>query len=100
MAERTPCLNGNVAVHHAVLDMIQPLQVLKLTHNLPTLSTSVFHLQGLKHLRSLHLGVPPLDFVMYDQLVWNHEWPPARGGIAALNQGFSRLSTLHVCSAP
>lgn len=91
----------NLAVHHVSPESVHPLQVLKLTHNLPTLSTSVFHLQALKHLRSLHLGVPPLDFVMYDALVWNHDWPPkSNGGITALNQGFSRLSTLHVCPDP
>lgn len=75
------------------------MQVLKLTHNLPSLSASVHHLRKLNNLRSLHLGVPPLDFVMYDTLVWNQAWPPNCAGVPALHQGFSDLITLHVRSA-
>lgn len=73
------------------------VQVLRLTHNLPSLSASVVHLRNLRHLRTLRLGVPALDYVTYESMFWNHQWPPSTpGNAASFSQGFSHLTTLNV----
>ena len=81
------------AVYHS---FTSDLQVLKLSHNLPSLSACVVHLSKLNTLRSLHLRVPALDYVKYEAMFWKCDWPPVHQGFTALNQGFSCLTTLHV----